>query len=60
MLFSLKNKGKYGIIDSSIPVFLQDKIPIHDLVYFEHTVTKNMEICDLKFYSHDLINILFK
>ena len=27
-------------------VYLQDKIHIHDWVYFESTVTKNMEICD--------------
>ena len=25
----------------------------------KHMLTKNMEICDLKSYSHDLINILF-
>ena len=40
-------------------VCLQDKIHIHDWVYFEHTVTKNVEICVLKSYTHDLINILF-
>ena len=39
---------------------LHDKIHIHDRVNFEHTVTKNMEIGDLKSYTHDLINILFK
>ena len=36
------------------------KIHIQDWVYYEHTVTKNMEICDLKSYTRDLINILFK
>ena len=30
------------------------------VLYFENTVTKNMEICDLNFYAHYLINILFK
>ena len=39
---------------------LHDKIHIPDWVNFEHTVTKNMEIGDLKSYTHDLINILFK
>ena len=39
---------------------LQDKIHIHDWVNFERTVTKNMKIGDLKSYTHDLINILFK
>ena len=39
---------------------LQDKIHIHDWVKFEHTVTKYMEIGDLKSYTHDLIHILFK
>ena len=37
---------------------LHDKIHIHDCVNFDHTVTKNMEIGDLKSYIHDLINIL--
>ena len=37
---------------------LHDKIHIHDWVNFDHTVTKNMEIGDLKSYTHDLINIL--
>ena len=39
---------------------LHNKIHIHDWVNFEHMVMKNMEIGDLKFYTHDLINILFK
>ena len=39
---------------------LQDKIYIHDWFYFENTVTRNMEICGLNSYPHDLINILFK
>ena len=39
---------------------LHDKIHIHDWVNFEHTVMKYMEINDLKSYTHDLINILFK
>ena len=38
---------------------LHDKIHIHDWVNFEHTVTKNMEIRDLKSFTHDLISILF-
>ena len=33
-----------------------DKIPIHDWVYFEYTVTKNMEVCNLDSYARDLIN----
>ena len=33
---------------------------MHDWVYFEYTGTKNLEICDLDSYTHDLINILFK
>ena len=41
-------------------VCLHDKIHIHDWVNFEHTVTSNMEIGDLKSYTYDLINILFK
>ena len=44
----------------SAKVCLQDKNHIHNWVYFEYTVTKNMEICDLNSYTHDLINILFK
>ena len=39
---------------------LQDKIHIHDWFYFENTVTRNMEICGLNSYHHDLITILFK
>ena len=39
---------------------LHDKIRIHDWVNFDHTVTKNMEIGDLKSDTHYLINILFK
>ena len=39
---------------------LQDKIHIHDWFYFENTVTRNMEICLLNSYPHDLINIFFK
>ena len=35
-------------------------IHIHDWGNFDHTVKKNMEIDDLKSYTHDLINILFK
>ena len=31
---------------------LHDKIHIHDWVNFDHTVTKNMGIGDLKFYTH--------
>ena len=30
-------------------VYLQDKIHMHDWVYFEYTVIKNKEICDLNF-----------
>ena len=41
-------------------VCLQDKIHIHDLVYFEYTVMKNMEICDLNYCTQDLINIFLK
>ena len=52
-------KYKWYIISKRC-VCLQDKIHIHDWVYFEHTVTKNMEICDLKSYTNDLIYILFK
>ena len=33
---------------------------MHDWFHFENTVTRNMEICDLNFSTHDLINILFK
>ena len=36
---------------------LHDKIHIHDWVNFDHAVTKNMEIGDLKSYTHDLIKI---
>ena len=43
-----------------VQVCLKDKNHIHDWVYFEYTVTKNMEICDLNSYPHDLFNILFK
>ena len=39
---------------------LHDKIHIHDWVNFKHTVTMYMEINDLKSYTSDLINILFK
>ena len=39
---------------------LHDKIHLHDWVNFDRTVTKNMEIGDLKSYTQDLINILFK
>ena len=39
---------------------LYDKIHIHDWVNIDHAVTKKMEIGDLKSYTHDLINILFK
>ena len=39
---------------------LKYKWYIHDWVNFEHTVTKNMEIGDLKSFTYDLINILFK
>ena len=35
---------------------LHDKIHIHDWVNFEHPVTNNMEIGDLKSYTHDLIH----
>ena len=38
---------------------LQDKIHIHDWVYFDNTVTKNVEICYLNSYTHTFINILF-
>ena len=31
-----------------------------DWFYFENTVKRNMEICDLNSYTHELINILFK
>ena len=41
-------------------VCLQDKIRIHNWVYFDYTVTKNVEICELNSCTHDLINILFK
>ena len=60
VFFFDKNKCKYGIIYSSITVCMQDKIHIHDWAYFQHTATKNMDICDLKSYTHDLINTLFK
>ena len=33
---------------------------MHDWVYFEYTVMKNMEICDLNSCTHDLINIFLK
>ena len=32
----------------------------HDWLYFENPVRRNMEICDLNSYAHDLINILLK
>ena len=32
----------------------------HTRFVLQNTVTRNMEICDLNFYTHDLINILFK
>ena len=35
---------------------LNEKIQVHDWANFDHTVTKNMEIGDLKSYTHDLIN----
>ena len=56
-LYLLKYKWH---ISSKRWVCLQDKIHIHDWVYFEHTVTKSIEICDLKSYTRDLINILFE
>ena len=37
---------KYKYIISKRWVCLQNKIHIHDWVYFEYTVKKNMEICD--------------
>ena len=36
------------------------KIHIHDWAYFDYTVTKNMEICDLNSYTHTFISLLFK
>ena len=33
---------------------------MHDIVYFEYAVTKNMEICDLNSYTRTYIYILFK
>ena len=33
---------------------------MQDWFNFEITVTRNMEICDLNFETHDLIKILFK
>ena len=36
---------------------LHDKIHIHDWVNFDHTMTKNMEIGDLKSCTHDFIKI---
>ena len=33
---------------------LHDKIHIHDWVNFDHTVTKNMEIDDLKSYGREI------
>ena len=33
---------------------------MHDWFYFENTVTRTMETCDLNSYTRDLINILFK
>ena len=39
---------------------LHDKIHLHDWVNFEHKVMKDMEIDDLKSYTHDLINNIFK
>ena len=41
-------------------VCLQDKIHIHEWVYYEYKVTKNIYICDLNSYTHDLSNIIFK
>ena len=52
-------KYKWYII-SKRWVCLQEKIHIHDWVYFEHSVTKNIEICDLESYTYDLIYIFFK
>ena len=52
-------KYKWHII-SKRWIRLQEKIHIHDWLYFEYMVTKNMEICDLNSYTHDLSNILFK
>ena len=33
---------------------------MHDWVYFEYTVLKNMEICNLNSSTHDLNNISSK
>ena len=30
---------------------------MHDWIYFEYMVMKNMKICDLNSSTHDLINI---
>ena len=58
-LYLLKYKSH---IITKMWVCLQEKIHIHDWVYFEFTVTKNIEICDLNSDTNDLIiyNILFK
>ena len=32
----------------------------HTRLVLQNTMTRNMEICDLNSYTHDLINILFK
>ena len=53
--------AKYRLhIISKMGVCLQDKIHIHDWVYFEYKATKNMEICDLNSCTHDLINVSLK
>ena len=57
--FTYLLKYKWYII-SKRWVCLHNKIHIDDWVNFEPTVTKNMEIGDIKSYTYDLINILFK
>ena len=42
-------------IISKRKVCLQDKIHIHNYVYFENTMAMNVEICDLNSYARDLI-----
>ena len=46
--FTYLIKYKWHIISKR----LHDKIHIHDWVNFDHTVMKNVEISDLKSYTH--------